>query len=172
VTARLLSEANAKELAQALSFIRAMRAGGVTSGPFGLGLTPSESAALVGTSGVQRARFKVVSVHTDYLTCHTYDGTTTGTEDIPVAMPWDLRRTPFHGLTVNGVTYTYSSDTQRSATNGTDTETHVITPPYFAGCEIWAFRAVGGGTSVTVSSDGVTWQDMNVSGRAWAVKAT
>jgi hypothetical protein len=167
VTARLLSEANAKELSQALSFIRAMRAGGLTSGPFGLGLTPSESASLVGTSGVQRARFKVVSVHTDYLTCNTYDGTTTGTEDIYVAMPWDLRRTPFDGQTVNSVAYTYSSDTARVATSGSRKTVQRITDPYFAGCEIWAFRATGGGTSVTVSSDGLTWQDMNVSGRRW-----
>lgn len=171
MTARILTDSDARALSQMLAWYRSVRTS-AGAGPFGLTPTASELAAMMGGSGVPTARFKVQSVHTDYLTCRTYDGTTTGTEDINVAMPWDLRRTPFHGLTVNGITYTYSSDIQRSATNGTTTETHVITPPYFTNCEIWAFRAVGGGTSVTVSSDGLVWQDMNVSGRAWAVKAT
>ena len=172
MTARLLSESDARDLAQLRGWWRSLGGGGINNSAGGLSLPAQQGAEPGAAWGVERARFKVQSINTDYLTCRTYDGTTTGSTDIYVAMPWDLRRTPFHGATVNGVTYTYSSNIQRSATDGTNTETHVITPPYFANCEIWAFRAVGGGTGVTVSSAGLVWQDMNVSGRAWAVKAS
>lgn len=141
----------------------------MTLTPNGLTLAPGEAGGPAGAWGVDRARFRVKSIENDYLVCRTYDGTTEGADDINVAKPWDLRRTPFHGVAVNGITCTYSSAIARSATNGTTTESQVITPPYFVNCEIWAFVASGGGTGVTVSSEQLVWQDVNVSGRAWAV---
>jgi hypothetical protein len=171
VSPRLLSESDADDLSRLRAWWRSLGQGGLTVSPNGLTLTPGEAAGQAGAWGVERARFRVKTIQNDYLVCRTYDGTTEGSEDINVAKPWDLRRTPFHGVAVNGITCTYSSAIARSATNGSVTESQVITPPYFANCEIWAFKAVGGGTSVTVSSDTLVWQDMNVSGRAWAVSS-
>lgn len=125
-----------------------------------------------GQAGATVSRFKVQAIHTDYLTCRSWDGTTLGSIDVNIAMPWDLRRTPFDGQTVNGVTYTYTTDIQRTATDGTNTETHVITPPYFADAEIYAARGLVGGAGVTVDGAALAWIDLNLAGRAWAVKAT
>ena len=49
-----------------------------------------------------------------------------------VLKPYLLRRTPFHGMTINGLTYAYSSGSTRTVTDGTDTITENITPPWQA----------------------------------------
>ncbi len=111
-------------------------------------------------------RFRVVSVGLDVLVCNTWDGTTSGAEAVDVALPYLLRRTPFDGGTRDGVSYVYTSNTERSATDGINNETQIITPAFVAGDEVWADAAwaILGGTGV----DGTEWLARNDT-RAWAV---
>jgi hypothetical protein len=90
-----------------------------------------------------------------------------------IAKPYLLRYTPFHEQTRNGIEYTYSSYTQRTADDGEDTETQVVVPSYVSGDLIYAVRGVVGGTTVTLSGTPpppVEWLDLNVDSRAWAKK--
>lgn len=112
-------------------------------------------------------RFRVVSMEGDYLVCLPLN--VGAVENVKVAKPWDLRRTPFDGLTVNGISYTYSSEGARTATAG-ESEDQVVIPAYFAGAEIYAVDDPIGGTGVTDENAAeVTYQDVNLAGRAWAV---
>lgn len=166
----ILSDDDRDEVLRAQEIIRNVR--GATSGANGISVPPTpipgEPPRLNDLAG---RRFKVTAIHGDYLTCRTWDGATQGNADVLVARPWDLQRTPFDGQTVNGVTYTFTSDVERSATDGVTTEVHVVTPPYFVGCEIRAFMHIQS-SGLTVGSVTVYWEDINVAGRAWAVKAT
>lgn len=123
----------------------------------------------------QIALFQVVSVGTDYLVCNPFDGASgeAGTDVVNVALPYLLRRTPFHGSTREGIAYSYTSATARTATLGSDTESQVIVPSYAAGDLIFAVRGVlrGTGAVLTDGNNATTaldWVDMNFDGRAWA----
>lgn len=108
-------------------------------------------------------RLIVVSVQQDYLICNAPGES----EAINVALPYLLRRTPFDGLTRDGITYTYSSNTVRSATGSPGTETQTIVPSYVANDQIFATRYPRYGTGVT----NVFFIDENRDGRAWAKQA-
>lgn len=82
-----------------------------------------------------------------------------GDVDISVLKPWTLRRTPFDGLTVNGVSYAYAGADVRVATSGDDSETQYITQDYFIGAVIYVQETNEPGADVI---------DVNVDGRAWA----
>ena len=81
-----------------------------------------------------------VSDGDDYVECKVpaTDNDTTETDSseevvtYKVLKPYLLRRTPFHGMTINGLTYAYSSGSTRTVTDGTDTITENITPPWQA----------------------------------------
>ena len=114
---------------------------------------------------------QVVSVETDYMICTVTD---TGAQ-VYVALPWQLRRTPFDGQTYNGVSYTYTSNTARDASSGSGSESQVIVPAYVAGDLVYALTGIVGDTSVhETTTQGaslpqpVEWLDLNVDGRAWA----
>lgn len=117
----------------------------------------------------------------DVLRCHTYslndDGEAIiGTDDIYVAKPPLLRKTPFHDKTINGKTYDYTSVNERTVTRVSDSvvEDQKITPDYetedgtYPGDFIFATTDVGGGTAATYNSRRVIWVDVNFDGRAWA----
>lgn len=113
-------------------------------------------------------------VNVDYLVCRTWDGTTLGSEDVNVAKPYHLRRGPFHGQTINGVTYTYITAQRRTLTHttltpATATSEEFVTPPYAVNDQILAVEPQGGptGGSVTSSLSGATWEDINNAGRIW-----
>ena len=120
----------------------------------------------------------ILSVEIDHLITRSYDFATAvvGSVDILVALPWLLRRTPFDLVTVAGITYTYSTNIQRLADDGTTTETQVIVPNYqgqdspYDGDIIFAASGIQGGTGVTVSGQPLSLLDLNVGGRAWARK--
>ncbi len=112
-------------------------------------------------------QFKIKSIQGDYITCNSWDGTTLGTEDVLIAKPYLLRKTPFHNLTRNSVSYVYSTDVKRTATKSPDTETQVIVPEYVVGDIILALSNIIGGTSIT-SPQIIIWNEVNESGRAWA----
>jgi hypothetical protein len=121
------------------------------------------------------ALFRVKSESGDYLTCRTWHAFTEseGPADVYVAKPYILQRTPFDGVTITypsgNITYTYTQDYERSANDGTDTKTQVVTPRYYVNEVIVAARGIAGGTGITVSESNVVWQDINTCGRMWAV---
>jgi len=120
-----------------------------------------------------RMRVKNTSDFGDYLVCRRWDGTTEGTTDILVALPYLLQKTPFNGQVRNGVTYAYITNRRRTATHATDgTFTEVVTPSYVLNDEIWAERAGSGGSGVVEEGTGnaVRWMDKNRDGRAWAIE--
>lgn len=112
-------------------------------------------------------RLRVHTVSNDYLVCHTWDGTTEGTDAINVAKPWKLRhdKDNYAGLT----TLTTTNSQEVDVGDGTDTETWVVTPSYEEDDEIYAEPVQGSG--VTVSSVDLSLVDMNADGRAWRVEA-
>ncbi len=111
-------------------------------------------------SGSSLEAFEVVAEYGDYLECLN------GTATVYVAKPWMLRRSPFDGLTVNGVSYEYSAVNTRTASNDDDSETQVITPDYFAGEVI---LVVGRSTGITTDAGlSIEWEDVNTAGRCWA----
>ena len=115
-------------------------------------------------------RFRVKSVGIDVLICREWDGTTEGAIDVNVALPYLLQRTPFDGNTRNGVTYTYTNNFTRTASDGSTVETQRITPDYVVDDEIVAVAVgtvLGGFNEIT--SD---WIDANLDGRAWAAEAS
>ncbi len=127
------------------------------------------------TSGGAQAsrRFRVKSVAGDWLVCRTWNGEKEGDTDVLVAKSFLLRRSRWDGVLHNGVTYTYTSDVERTATNGTATETQVVVPAYVVGDEVWATRNCLGGTGVwTPEEEQLVWLDDNRDGRAWAKKAS
>lgn len=113
------------------------------------------------------------SMGPDHLVCHSWDGVTEGEEDILVAKPFLLRRTPFDGLTRNGIAYTYSDDHQREAAAGDTTEPQVIVSPYVPGDIIYAAELAGGAHVIAYDAsfpDGkksLTLVDTD-EGRSWA----
>jgi len=110
------------------------------------------------------AMFKIVSLGTDVALCHTWDGETEGTESIPIALPYMLRRTPFDGQTRNGVSYSYTNAYTRTASvSGEDDITEHITPSYQAGDVVDAIAAK---TGVTYGGNAVTLKIIG-DGRAW-----
>ena len=120
-------------------------------------------------------RFRVQSVENDYLVCRPYHAAneSLGDTDVNVAKPYELRRTPFHAQTIaypgaQSITYTYASQREREADDGTDTETQVMIPDYWDDDEILAVRNIAGGTGVTVSEVALVWEDLNTAGRMWA----
>jgi hypothetical protein len=101
--------------------------------------------------------------HNDSLLCEDADA-----NEYAVAKPYELQRTPFDTLTIDGVEYTYTSASEREADDGVATETQFITPNYRVGGQIYAVAirtdtgAVGPDTP-----DPVTYLEVN-QGRAWA----
>lgn len=128
------------------------------------GLSSGQSQYAVYTpSGIKRV--KVKAVDTNVLTCIalTDAGNETGPEFL-VAKPWELRRSTFHGQTINSVTYTGLTAQRRSGTNGTTTETQGIVPEYVTNFS----RILIGRIPNEEANLGALATDLNEGGRAWA----
>ncbi len=116
---------------------------------------------------------QITGVWADYLDVVEYREYVTeppfiGSQPILIAKPWLLRRTPFDGGSWNGISYSYTSDQTRLATQGPDSEIQHVTPSYVVGDIIYCAGQLYGGSSVIVSQQLLTALDMNVDGRAWA----
>lgn len=127
-----------------------------------------------GASIATGRRMRILTVRPDYLKCRYLTDTTQGPIDVYVAKPWSLRVTGWDGKTRDGISYSdYTDDgQQRTATDGTTTEIHLVTPPYVAAAGSWPgdeIVAVPAETTLT-DPDGqpITLVDANVDGRAWA----
>ncbi len=98
----------------------------------------------------------------DTITCEDGDGNT-----VYVAKPYDLRRTPFDGETVNNISYSYSdANTRTSSKAGNDDETEIITPAYYEDEVICAQRL---NTGLTVSGTDVDYIEFGCT-KIWAVQ--
>lgn len=110
-------------------------------------------------------QFRVKSVYADLLVCRTWDGADEGGEDVLVAKPYLLRRSPFDGQTRDGISYAYTSHFERTATLDEETEDQVIVPSYVEDDLIYGISNIEGGTNVTNAE----FLDINADGRAWAL---
>ena len=114
-------------------------------------------------TGILYPACSIVSVGDDYLTCSNSTGT------VYILKPYTLRRSPFHGQTVDGVTYTYAADNAtRTANAGAVTEIQKITPDYWTGATIETFHMVAPVTLTNGQPCSVV--DGNNDARAWAAQ--
>lgn len=124
----------------------------------------------------------ITAINDDDLTCKEYDPVADAavdtSETFRVAKPPAAQMTRYDGETVayqNGqsVSYTYTDERERTADDGSSSETQVMTPDYYVGELIVAAPMT---TSVTWT-DGdsvvhrIVWQDINAAGRYWAKEA-
>lgn len=123
---------------------------------------PDASERLV----VSLQQFKIESIAADYLVCNPWNGIEATASQFIIAKPPELRRSR---VSWNGLTFTYTNDQARTASNGSDTEDQVVVPLYVVGDVIYGLKGITGGTGVELE-DGtaVEWLDQNVAGRAWA----
>lgn len=122
------------------------------------------------SSGTFIGSYKIQSHQGDYVTCHSWDGTTEGSTDVLIAKPRNL----FFSIaseTLRGDAITYSAydttDQSRTATLSTVDYFEVIDRMYYAGDIIEAATMV---TGVTVSGVKLTLGDLNRDGRSWLRK--
>lgn len=86
--------------------------------------------------------YRVKSKVGDVLFCVTWDGTTEGEEEVPIAVNRNSRQ--LDSETINSVTYTYTAYTDigdginetRTSDDGTTEETQIVTPMWYEDCEI------------------------------------
>lgn len=115
---------------------------------------------------------KIVTISNDYLTCtRYYEADDDDGDTVYIAKPWQLRWEPFDGQTIaypsgQSVAYNLINHYTRLADDGTDTETQIMTPEYFVGEIIDAYRRQ---TNVLdPAGNNITWSDLNTCGRFWA----
>ena len=90
-------------------------------------------------------RLNLVTVYGDYLKCEKPGDASVV---VYVAKPPSLQRTPFDGETIGGVTYTYSTDTTRTADDGVTSEDQIVTEDYLVGGDVYALGPSVDGTGV------------------------
>lgn len=119
----------------------------------------------------------------------------TSETNVLVAKPYKLRKSPFHLRTVDGIAYNYSTNSLRTAVREQYSEDQVIVPAYkhagvgLTGSANTAFDIIFGMDisgltnrdyanvffeESAVGSFGwnaVQWIDLNIDGRAWAVRS-
>lgn len=119
------------------------------------------------SGGTQQVR--LISVDDDYLVCKTLDNSLNlGSEELRVAKSYKLRRSPFDGETLNGLTFNYTSSVQRTVTTTLgSSQTQYVIPAYRAGTDILYIT-----TSMTSVEDDLgdfcKYIDLNTDGRGWA----
>lgn len=127
--------------------------------------------ALFGAGGGAAKQFRFKEMFGDYYRCVTWDGTTEGSTTVDVAKPMYLRQSPFDGQTINGITYTFSTNyTFRWARNSltpVSTIRQIIIPYYVTNDLIYASEISNGAGAVSTEGSLITYQDMNVDGRFW-----
>ncbi len=128
------------------------------------------AAAIVAGAEIQLFQIADFATNT-YLPCIQLTGESSG-GTINVAKPHDLRGVNFpftNFYVINGAAWTCSNYTQagnrRTATNGSVTETQVITKTYEPNDLILAVKL---NEDITQLQQANEWFDLNVSGRNWA----
>jgi hypothetical protein len=120
--------------------------------------------------------FRYKSMTADCLVCRTWDGANEGGVDVLVAKdPKQRNSTQTTALLEDSMqvnyTYPYPDLAKRLATNGSTgtSEIQLVLPRYLSNDLIFASEPQGG-TNSPAPLSGVTWQDLNASGRAWCRK--
>jgi hypothetical protein len=141
------------------------------------GVKPADTVVKSG-SKFQIRMFKVVRLETDVVICNTFDGVESGEDEIKVALPYLLRKTPFDAATRTeepraGITYVYSDNHLRLATNeDEDEENQIIVDSYEEGDIIFAMRGIFSNTGLYADDPTneipIVWIDNNNDGRYWA----
>lgn len=131
-------------------------------------------------AGTTITQFRFKQLVTDAFFARTWNGEEEGEESIEIALPYQLRKTPFDGMLIDGIRYAYGTAVSRRTANlGFQRfENQVIIPRYRRDDLIYAVRGAIGGTSVTRSNPEdpeepdvtIPWLDLNVDGRAWAAE--
>lgn len=106
----------------------------------------------------------------DVLICRTWNGTTEGSVDVPVAVNRNSRQ--LASETINGITYTYADYTDigdgfnatRTSDDSTTEETQIVTPMWYEDCEIDVISTNYSG----VTHEGVDLKLIESSARCWA----
>lgn len=91
-----------------------------------------------------------------------------GSAAFTVWRPVELQRQTYDGLTIGGYDYSYESEQQRGATDGEDTETQIVVPPYYVGSVILVAAVANGGG---VGAEKLRLIDLNNAGRQWMAQA-
>lgn len=120
---------------------------------------------LLGGTGVSPYRIK--SIHNDYLTCRSWNGTTDGTTDVLIAKPFLLRHVSNN--------YPWIDTSSLATVNAQEVTVDVssveytwrVTLPYAVDEVIWATATSLG--DVSVSGTPLTLEDTNRAGHAWGV---
>jgi hypothetical protein len=118
-----------------------------------------------GGGGSDEKFFKFKSHGVDYLVCKEWDPVEEieGTDDIWIAKPPLLRRTPFDGHTRGSISYIYTNDFTRTASMSGETDSTELIVPYYLVDDIIVAVKKEGETGV-VDCD---WEDNNDDGRCW-----
>lgn len=128
-------------------------------------------------------QYLVKEVDGDYLRCRIIDGTAADADDVYIAKPFDLRRTPWDAQTVTmtiyysaadgtfksttvDITYTYYNDFGRKAEYASYSESQVIVPYYIPDRSV--IYAIDVEEEINITSDHEILKiDLNTDGRAW-----
>lgn len=117
------------------------------------------------TNGLHQ-QFKITGISGDYLTCTYWDNANDGAQ-VLVAKTYLNRQTPFDGETRDGISYVYTDEQTRTATNDSaESITEIMTPAYVVGDQITG-KYVANGTGVA-DSDGnaIVWME-DSDARTW-----
>lgn len=113
----------------------------------------------------------ITAINNDYLTISYQPDGLDEAEDVLIAKPFMLRKTPFDGQTVNSITYAYDEDDEnkRIATEDGEDREEYLRPAYYVGEEITIARIP---QEITVENDSgaeieLRYVDANTSGKSW-----
>ena len=163
----------AEHLQQVVTVLKAL--GGM--GPTSQILPPQDTSHFV-------RMFKVKALDKDVIICFEWNGLEKGEDEVKVALPFLLRKTPFDEATREdpelraGISYVYSEFNLRVATKAgegeddDETEDQIIVDSYEEDDIIFAMKGVFGNTSVyhdEEEEEPIIWVDMNLDGRYWAL---
>ncbi len=136
------------------------------TGTFGTS-PPTPRYGLFGAGGGSEVTKTIIqSVGDDHLVCRTIVGSVVGTDDILVAKNNKNQRTPWDGLTRNGLTYAYTNNVYRTVTIAASTgfsQIEEIVPRYNVNDVIFAVGTTTAVMTITVGTTpvGVDLVDMN-----------
>jgi len=118
---------------------------------------------LLAATGLTVKRYVLKLVGADVILASEIFNGAVSSQQVVIAKPYDLRRTPFDGLTVGGYTYAYTSNTARTRTDADGlVAEQTIQEPYTIDSEIiWAVEAESTGLDTT------NLLDINANAKHW-----